>query len=212
MITNACVSNYLLSQSIWLLYNSTVAYWSSNVCERVSENTRASAVQTQLERSCRKLIYTTGWSFFTTIKGRRGCKSNRGAEKTPSGKVYAYWTQECWPNEFMTAELISCAIKVLRFFPCNTNGFTKLIEPLTISINITMFCGSIDLRTEKLCIRDSITTYLMLSSRGTSGIVCPVARWEVPAQDCSSCRRIGGCGQTCCNAVCVRPAPGCSPR
>lgn len=102
----------LASLQLW----PTGAYWSSNVYQRVSQNIRGSAVQTQLERRCRKLIYTTRWSSFTTTKWRRGYKSNRSAEKTPSGKVPAYAAQKLWPNEFMAAELISCAIKVLRFF------------------------------------------------------------------------------------------------
>lgn len=96
-------------------------------------------------QSAGELIYTTGRSFFTTTKGRRGCKSNRSAEKTPQRQgLCVLNTHKRWPNEFMAAELISCAIKVLRFFPCNTNGFTKLIEPLTASLSITMFCKRTD--------------------------------------------------------------------
>lgn len=155
MITKTNVSNCLHSKSTWLLYvaDNTGAYWSGTVCERVSENTRASAVQTQLERSCRvqeNWFTQQAGLFFTTTKGRRGYKSNRSAEKTPQRQgLCVLNTQERWPNEFMAAELISCAIKVLRFFPCNTNGFTKLIEPLTANVSIPMFCKSIDLRALK---------------------------------------------------------------
>lgn len=113
----------------------------------------------------------------------------------------------------MAAELISCAIKVLRFFPCNTDGLAKLIEPLTVSVSIPMLCESIDPRGLEIAQRETVSeTYLTLSSRGTSGIVCPTARWGVPAPRGSSCRRTGGSGQTGCGAVCARRAPGRSPR
>lgn len=58
-------------------------------------------------------------------------------------------TQKRRPNEFMAAELISCTIKVLRFFPCNTSGFMKLTEPLTVSVGVPGFCKRTDLGAQK---------------------------------------------------------------
>lgn len=86
-------------------------------------------MQTQLEKelqSARELIYTqqAGPFFFFFLQPQRGEEAIRviGVQRKPPAarslrilNTHTH-TQKRWPNEFMAAELISCAIKVLRFF------------------------------------------------------------------------------------------------
>lgn len=68
-----------------------------------------------------ELIYTTA-ALFYNHKGEKEAARVIEEQRNPPAvrSLLMVKAQKRRPNEFMAAELISCAIKNLRFFPCNS--------------------------------------------------------------------------------------------